>query len=527
MKKLITFLTTVTMLVCLTSSFGIKANDDISGNIEVGQPFVAYTYNGLENMYNELDFNDYVQINQFLTALRATNNAMRENGQIDFEASSLVEKHLDSMTEINVTKELVIKIWDEFTNAYLVKSIGSPIYRDSITGNLITPDGVLPDDEFIIADITGNTDSTSTVTSKDAGTGSAIKVEDHSITGTTPITVSGTVITVSGTIVGTVPEEGFVIASDIDPEDISGHTETETTPWLTTEIETTDDTVVSTEVTDTSENISTTDDTETIDVVGPPISYDEWLKTPQLVSGKKNSFTIRPFNQLTVKVNTKKKVKWSSKNKNIATVNKKTGVITAKNIGTTTIVGKYGKKKVKVQITVVPYTSVNTEYILMNTKDIAYIDINVFDLPNDINIIQPEKINLMIEVTGESQLKLTPYIEGVFEVPIMIYSKNKGLVTEHTVKVLVSDNITKDKIIFDDLKAIGTERFIFEMGNITFTVKDFDIAQKFSTLTEAVPYNVKGSDVEFYRYELDRSIVTDEVLATILPYVTIQSELSE
>ena len=48
----------------------------------------------------------------------------------------------------------------------------------------------------------------------------------------------------------------------------------------------------------------------------------------------------------------KKKVKWSSKNKNIATVSNK-GVVKGVKVGTTTIVAKCGKKKYSCKVTVV------------------------------------------------------------------------------------------------------------------------------------------------------------------------------
>lgn len=50
-------------------------------------------------------------------------------------------------------------------------------------------------------------------------------------------------------------------------------------------------------------------------------------------------------------IHTKKKVSWSSKNKRVATVNKK-GMITAKKKGSTTIVGRIGKKKYRCKVIV-------------------------------------------------------------------------------------------------------------------------------------------------------------------------------
>lgn len=50
--------------------------------------------------------------------------------------------------------------------------------------------------------------------------------------------------------------------------------------------------------------------------------------------------------------NTKKKVKWSSKNKKVATVSRK-GVVKAVSVGKTTITAKSGKKKYSCKVTVI------------------------------------------------------------------------------------------------------------------------------------------------------------------------------
>lgn len=68
------------------------------------------------------------------------------------------------------------------------------------------------------------------------------------------------------------------------------------------------------------------------------------------LSKKKATVVIGTTLELQVK-NTKKKVKWSSSKKKIATVNKK-GVVKAKKAGKTTITAKVGKKKYKCKVTV-------------------------------------------------------------------------------------------------------------------------------------------------------------------------------
>ena len=65
----------------------------------------------------------------------------------------------------------------------------------------------------------------------------------------------------------------------------------------------------------------------------------------------KKSVTITVGKTLKLSVKKAKKVKWSSSNKKIATVNKK-GLVTAKSAGNAIITAKVGKKKLKCKITV-------------------------------------------------------------------------------------------------------------------------------------------------------------------------------
>lgn len=72
-------------------------------------------------------------------------------------------------------------------------------------------------------------------------------------------------------------------------------------------------------------------------------------KVPKLT---KSSISINVGKSATIKVkNNKKKVKWSSSKKKVATVTKK-GKVTGKSAGTATITAKIGKKKLKCKVTV-------------------------------------------------------------------------------------------------------------------------------------------------------------------------------
>lgn len=73
----------------------------------------------------------------------------------------------------------------------------------------------------------------------------------------------------------------------------------------------------------------------------------------KVVKLNKSKLTLQTGKTSKLKLkNTKKKVKWSSKNKKIATVSRK-GVVKAVSVGKTTITAKSGKKKYSCKVTVV------------------------------------------------------------------------------------------------------------------------------------------------------------------------------
>lgn len=73
----------------------------------------------------------------------------------------------------------------------------------------------------------------------------------------------------------------------------------------------------------------------------------------KVVKLNKSKLTLQTGKTSKLKLkNTKKKVKWSSKNKKVATVSSK-GVVKAVSVGKTTITAKSGKKKYSCKVTVV------------------------------------------------------------------------------------------------------------------------------------------------------------------------------
>lgn len=83
-----------------------------------------------------------------------------------------------------------------------------------------------------------------------------------------------------------------------------------------------------------------------------PINETGYIVEAASVKISKTKYTMNKGENYTLKIKgTKKKVKWSSNNKKVATVNSK-GKVTAKNKGTATITAKVGSKKYKCKITV-------------------------------------------------------------------------------------------------------------------------------------------------------------------------------
>lgn len=107
-------------------------------------------------------------------------------------------------------------------------------------------------------------------------------------------------------------------------------------------------------------------------LVATPMT-SEAAKAPKL-SKKTASIVVGKSVQLSVK-NTKKKVKWSTSNKNVATVSKK-GMVTAKKTGTAKITAKVGKKKYTCKVTVKNIDIDTKTMKIQNSGYVAYLAAN-------------------------------------------------------------------------------------------------------------------------------------------------------
>lgn len=118
-----------------------------------------------------------------------------------------------------------------------------------------------------------------------------------------------------------------------------------------------------------------------------------YAKTRVSLSSKKVTLCVGDKTTLRLTGAKAKKVKWSSSNKKVATVNRK-GIVTAKKAGKAVITAKYGKKKYRAKITVVKAAANATRTSKKTTSSTPTKTVNEFYNPNNY-IMADNCINIM------------------------------------------------------------------------------------------------------------------------------------
>ena len=140
----------------------------------------------------------------------------------------------------------------------------------------------------------------------------------------------------------------------------------------------------------------------------------------------KESVTIAKSKSITLKLKgTKKKVKWSTNNKKVATVTQK-GKVTGKKVGTAKIVARVGKKKYVCKVQVVK--TVNDIPVVLNKDNCQYYvkdgEVTIEDYGHDKNwtsIIIPKKIDgypvrVVDRIGNHEKLSEVVISEGITEI---------------------------------------------------------------------------------------------------------------
>lgn len=222
----------------------------------------------------------------------------------------------------------------------------------------------------------------------------------------------------------------------------------------------------------------------------PGVGLAKKVKKPKL---SKSSLTLKvgEKKKLTVK-NTKKKVKWSSSNKKIATVNKK-GVVTAKKAGKSTIFAKVAKKTLKCKVVVkrtdkkkvsAPTTAPTSK------KNSTAIQISNMSIVNDSTLLLELSSAQKLE-TSAFTIMMKKYSTGAYNRVLDIVSvftadnksykitidDNCAFILGHTVKLSIkgltgSAGVTSKEVIYTDNDLESNEDLCLET-NVGTKYDDF------------------------------------------------------
>lgn len=169
--------------------------------------------------------------------------------------------------------------------------------------------------------------------------------------------------------------------------------------------------------------------------------------TVKALSLNKTKVSLTPGQNTVLKLDTSKKIKWSSSNKKVASVTSK-GKVTAKQAGKATITASVGKKKYTCVVTVQENTSVWKDKIVIKTMN-----------------YNPEGNELCFKITNNTNETITVYKELRAYDDLDQYNGSMTLPSGKTVKI--KPRQTKE-VTFSDASLSGeliyyTQRFEFKM----------------------------------------------------------------
>lgn len=205
------------------------------------------------------------------------------------------------------------------------------------------------------------------------------------------------------------------------------------------------------------------------------------VKIPSI---NKTKICIAKGDTYTLKVkNTNQKIKWSSSDKKVATVNSK-GKVTAKKKGTATITAKVGNKKLKCKVTINKVKKIKAEYMYIEYKD---TDIEVGNTVKLSTEIYPSNYTGEIKWKSSDENVATVekgIVKGVSSGETTITATIDGLSDSIKVKVLERPNLI--------LKNSLPEQFAYTIGETEYTkVEIFDIKLDYTPNFYSKEYKVK------------------------------------
>lgn len=154
------------------------------------------------------------------------------------------------------------------------------------------------------------------------------------------------------------------------------------------------------------------------------------------------------------------KVKWSSSDKNVATVNQK-GRVTAKNAGTATIKAKISKKTLKCKITVNKPAKTYESKVLYEDDEIIITFTGISGKENDY------QVDFLIENISDRDLEVQvrdTSINGFMVDPICSMEVASGKKTKDSMKIWGDD---AESTPLSEISSIETKFWIFSWDDIT------------------------------------------------------------